>query len=381
VVALLADKTTRPGAIRLYADVDLVSRAEYAATMIVPLLEATGVLVPDREARWADCREIVLSLFSLSPLADCDYAVLPFPWELALARADLRRAAEALVLKARQAGKEVLIFREDDSSDHVELSEVVIFQTSLDRTRARPNEFPQPAWAEDLLAQFTSGELRLRKKRDHPVVGFCGYAPPHGMPRGTTALREQFRYHLGRSSITTRLAATVGVSTAMNVRARAIATLSREPAIETNFIFRSRAFADAQGNVGAWYTATDYRAEYVENTLSSDYVLCARGWGNYSYRLYETLCLGRVPILIDTDCVWPAADAVDWPALCLIVAEQDLPQIGDALLDFHASISSDDFITRQRRAREVWTSTLSTAGFLRYLASWLRQRMTNKREA
>ena len=64
-----------------------------------------------------------------------------------------------------------------------------------------------------------------------------------------------------------------------------------------------------------------------------------RGGGNYSLRLYETLCLGRIPLFINTDCVLPFENNIDWKELCLWVDENDLDRIGEIVLDFHSSIS------------------------------------------
>ncbi len=110
----------------------------------------------------------------------------------------------------------------------------------------------------------------------------------------------------------------------MRVRARAITTLQRADGIATNFVFRDDTWRDPDGNLGAYHSSHQYRHEYVANTQASDYVLCTRGWGNFSFRLYETLCLGRIPVFVDTDCVLPAADEIDWRSLCVWVPGSEL---------------------------------------------------------
>lgn len=47
------------------------------------------------------------------------------------------------------------------------------------------------------------------------------------------------------------------------------------------------------------------RREYYNNMLTGSFALCSRGGGNFSYRFYEALSFGRIPILIDTDCELP----------------------------------------------------------------------------
>ena len=105
------------------------------------------------------------------------------------------------------------------------------------------------------------------------------------------------------------------------------------------------------------------RREYVENIAESDYVLCARGIGNFSYRLYETLSMGRIPIFIDTDCVLPLDFDIDWRDYCVWVDTGDVDRIGDRVLEFHESLSDAEFEERQRAARRVWETHISPEGF------------------
>ncbi|HJU48582.1 MAG TPA: exostosin family protein, partial [Gaiellaceae bacterium] len=100
----------------------------------------------------------------------------------------------------------------------------------------------------------------------------------------------------------------------------------------------------------------------------SDYVVCARGGGNFSYRLYEALSLGRIPIFIDTDCVLPFETEIDWRSLCVWVDERELDEIGDRLAAFHAALDGDGLEERQRECRRVFETYLSVEGFFRHLA-------------
>ena len=64
--------------------------------------------------------------------------------------------------------------------------------------------------------------------------------------------------------------------------------------------------------VGSLGLNKQLRFEFIRNILSSDYTLCFRGSGNYSLRFYETLCLGRIPLFINTDCKLPFEDEINW---------------------------------------------------------------------
>lgn len=78
------------------------------------------------------------------------------------------------------------------------------------------------------------------------------------------------------------------------------------------------------------------RYEFVKNMQESDYIINCRGSGNYSHRLIETLCCGKIPIFIDTDCVLPYDSAINWKNYCIWVEENEVPFIAEKVLDFHS---------------------------------------------
>jgi hypothetical protein len=167
----------------------------------------------------------------------------------------------------------------------------------------------------------------------------------------------------------------------MRVRRRAIDCLEASALVDTNFVFRGSTHVDARGNVGAYHSSARYRRDFVENILESDFALCTRGWGNFSFRLYEALCLGRIPIFVDTDCVLPAEDVIDWRSLCVWVDERDVAQLPTIVHDTYHSLGNDEFKWRQRRCRTVWESYLSPHGFFRYLRDWLTRRLASRNDA
>lgn len=70
------------------------------------------------------------------------------------------------------------------------------------------------------------------------------------------------------------------------------------------------------------------KANYRATVARSKFVLCPRGVGTSSFRLYETLASGRVPVIISDQ--WVAPPGPDWNASSLRMAEKDsarIPQI------------------------------------------------------
>jgi hypothetical protein len=80
-----------------------------------------------------------------------------------------------------------------------------------------------------------------------------------------------------------------------------------------------------------WFNHTsDEQLAYLQEISNSQFVLCPRGIGTSSYRLYEVLSLGRVPIIISDD--WVPPEGVDWNSCSIRIAEGrvgELPSIID----------------------------------------------------
>lgn len=69
----------------------------------------------------------------------------------------------------------------------------------------------------------------------------------------------------------------------------------------------------------------DYYRRYAELIAASKFVLCPRGLSVSSIRLFETIAMGRVPVIISDDWVPPPGPA--WERFSMRVAERDVAQI------------------------------------------------------
>jgi hypothetical protein len=131
----------------------------------------------------------------------------------------------------------------------------------------------------------------------------------------------------------------------------------------------AKSFADARlidtSGQRAWLMPPDerrrYEAEFLEVTLDSHFVLCPRGIGPCTYRLFETMQLGRAPVIIADD--WAEVEGTDWREFSLRVAEDDLDSIPAVL-----AANADRALAMGRRAREVWEARFGPAASLTTLA-------------
>ena len=317
---------------------------------------------PTRVARYVERHAEFLAM---SGIEECDFVVFPVEYQLCT-RPD--RAAVLLKLAglAREAGKPLVVFVGGDLDEPPPAGDFV-FHTAPYRSKLPPRTFCMPPMLEDLAERYFGGVAPVRAKEDVPSVSFCGMALPLGLPPGKKWVKESLRV-LGY-----RLGLVKGVPVGYAPRALAIRALERARGVRCDFVVRRHSLvqfrwghllaADDQGKVVSAAQANDQRADYVKNLTGSDYVLCVRGYGNYSLRLYECLCAGRIPIIVNTDIVLPFEDSIDWKRLGIWVEEGEIGRIGKIVAEFHRRQTAESFAALQRRAREVWREFISPEGF------------------
>jgi hypothetical protein len=333
----------------IFSDRSFLASPSTPHAVILSPFWGTNPETPPDTGRFDRYTEVGGSFLRLSDLPDCDAAVFPQNWETAGDRAvDL---GGSFVARCRDAGKTPVVFHGADATEPLPI-EATVFRTSLNRSRRGPHEFALPAWSEDFLECYLDGELRPRPRSARPVVGFCGNTMA-GLPART--LGGTLRSLLGMAPAD----ATRGL-TGDHPRTRALLAVDADRRLESNFILRGTFWAGAVGDSSSLMGA---RREYVRNMEESDYVLCVRGIGNFSYRLYETLSMGRIPIFVDTDCVLPLDFEIDWREYCVWVDATEIDRIGDRVIEFQESIGEAEFEERQRACRRLWQTHISPQGF------------------
>lgn len=142
--------------------------------------------------------------------------------------------------------------------------------------------------------------------------------------------------------------------------------IEREEGIRSNFILRNKYRAGA-GNKNASKEQTTL--EFFENIQSNLYTFCLRGNGNFSVRFYETLIMGRIPVLVDTDVRLPLADEIDWKRHCIIVSEDS---IIEDLITFHSSKTNFELQEMQRNNRKLMLKKLNRIDYFIQLSSKIK---------
>jgi hypothetical protein len=78
----------------------------------------------------------------------------------------------------------------------------------------------------------------------------------------------------------------------------------------------------------------DYSKTYADLIRRSKFVLCPRGFGASSIRIFETMGCGRVPVIISDQ--WQEPPGVPWRDCCVLIPEGKIPCIPNILRLFES---------------------------------------------
>jgi len=265
-------------------------------------------------------------------------------------------------------GQHLFVWVDGDHSMSFSHPNCIFIKYFSNSTKDNSYEIIQPGdLKEDLLNTYYNGKIQIRDKSEIPKVGFDGIATYPNHKLVGTILKNAIQY----MSYKTRngIIKPDPVVPYLLKRKRYLKQLSQSISIDSNIIFRD---SFAPGTIG---NNTKARKQFVNNIINSDYTFCYRGAANYSLRFYETLCLGRIPLFINTNCVLPFEDKIDWKNCILWIDEGDIQYMPELILDFHNSMTNDQFIEKQKYCREIWVKYLSKEGFCHQLHDGIHSRV------
>lgn len=218
---------------------------------------------------------------------------------------------------SKNLNKELWCFYNDDNDSkfHIE-SHIKLYRTSFYSNTKLKNEFPLIAFSPD----YYNNNIIFEKKLS---IGYCGHVM-HG--------RNKYLNILTNSNI------------------------------KTNFIIRNGFWAPGIDKMKARY-------EYFNNIEKNIFTFCYRGAGNFSYRFYETLMMGRIPIFIDTNCVIPNFEILLSNNACVYIKEKDItsPEYIISKINTYFIDNSNSLIQIQKNNRKLWETYYSPIGFLNNL--------------
>ena len=74
--------------------------------------------------------------------------------------------------------------------------------------------------------------------------------------------------------------------------------------------------------------------------------------------------MGRIPIFINTDCILPLIDQIDWKKHVVWIEWKERDRIVEIVSQFHNNLSDKAFRDYQLRNRKLWLEKLQTGYIL-----------------
>jgi hypothetical protein len=93
-----------------------------------------------------------------------------------------------------------------------------------------------------------------------------------------------------------------------------------------------------------------FTTKYAEAIQDSQFVLCPAGIGPATYRLFETMEMGRVPVVLSDD--WVAPPGPPWKEFSIRIPERHANEVATILKEF--SDRHEDMGLQARLAWERW---------------------------
>jgi hypothetical protein len=111
----------------------------------------------------------------------------------------------------------------------------------------------------------------------------------------------------------------------------------------------------------AWSHQSDSDKRYAGILQKSKFILCPRGYGASTWRLFETMRAGRVPVIISDE--WLAPGGLEWDKFSIRVPEREVDRI-PAALEALEEVSEEMGLA----ARKAWEDNFSVAKSFGWIA-------------
>jgi hypothetical protein len=258
------------------------------------------------------------SFIYVNRIADCDYVVLPYKWR------GMDDITKKIIDDCQRHSKKILIFYNDDSDEKIPVDEKtgLIFRTSFDKSSKNTNEFSLPPF---FIDEFSNNFIQ--PEDINLSIGFCGLD----------------HYY----------------------RKQSLENIKNNEFIKSDFIIRKTFWAKEVSEEEAIQS-------FNNNIINNLFGFTSKGSGNFSYRFYQILSMGRIPVLLNTDCELPFSDEINYDKTCLIIDVGDIANISNFIIDFYRSRTKEQLYQMQIDNRNLYLEYLSPNGFIKKIKNILK---------
>ena len=130
-----------------------------------------------------------------------------------------------------------------------------------------------------------------------------------------------------------------------------------------------RALYDAYHDVGHGYVFSaqnwsqqvehERLQEFIKITANSEFALAPRGYGATSFRLYEVMQLGAIPVYVSDKHWLPWQDELNWNDLCVIIKPEQIPSLHSILCN---NYTHERIHNMRNKIKEIYDDYFSLEG-------------------
>lgn len=285
-------------------------------------------------------------------MEECDIVIVPVNI-IYLIKENQQEYLKQFIFTAKQKNKIIWAYSGGDIGKTIDES-VYVFRFGGFDTKMGGRTIILPSFISDPYERFLKKEFKVLEKEALPAIGFVGNA--NGSITSLAREMTVFLY-LQLERLTKNFYFDYqSFYPSGYKRYQLLKKIENDKRIESNFIYREKHTTEAltEGEI------KKSTMEFYENMEQNPYVFCLRGLGNFSIRFYETILMGRIPVVVDTDMRLPFPEKINWEKHCVFVKEESMTS---QLVAFHNKISNDDFKKMQVNNRNLAMNVLSSEGY------------------
>lgn len=292
--------------------------------------------------------------------SDADWIMIPYLLS-SLIDGEGKNVIQSHSFIARKYEKPLVIVSDSDLVYDPGVSDILIL--SPGPYASLGNQLALPAiLKEDPVKKFYQGKFTPITEFTDISLGFCGQATENLLKTAKDALNLLILRRQIKQKRSPYLY--IPFFLAAYERAKFLKFLQKKSKFKTDFLLRQKYKAGAN----TLNEKAQVEKEFFENISNNLFTVCLRGFGNYSVRFFQTLAMGRIPILIETDGLLPFEDKLPYDDLIVRVPYSDRYAIDEYITDFLKGKSKEELIEIQTECRRLWVSTMNLEGMFRELS-------------
>ena len=279
----------------------------------------------------------------------------------------------SFISEAKKMNKIIWVYSANDLGMTLDFNYdlLYVFRLGGKNSKMNKNNLILPSFISDPYFSRFKGEFKPITKTEKATIGFVGHASA-GLKKVLSEFYIYAKYNLERV-FKLEYSDYFSLSLAGIKRFHLLKTLSASDELTTNFILRNKYRAGAKQEQDKDKTAQ----EYFQNIYDNGYTFCFRGGGNFSVRFYETLAMGRIPILINTDCRLPLQSLINWKNHCVIIDFDKKSEMVEKIVNFHKKCTDNRFVEMQENNRLLWLNYLSRPSYFLKIHDVFNEKLMN----